>query len=58
MLECYIKWIMLVVGILTCTMFFAVLFPQMALQNTFGTTLEGPLAEIIVRSWGMLITLV
>lgn len=57
-----IKWIMLVSGILTCTMIYAALFPQAALQSTFGTTfgatLEGPLAEIIVRNWGALITLV
>jgi hypothetical protein len=53
-----IKWIMLISGILTCTMIYAALFPQAALQSTFGPTLEGPLAEIIVRNWGALITLV
>lgn len=53
-----IKWIMLISGILTCTMIYAALFPQAALQSSFGPTLEGPLAEIIVRNWGALITLV
>ena len=54
-----IKWIMLVSGALTCTMIFAVIAPQAALNSTFGTTLEmQPLTEIIVRNWGALITLV
>lgn len=54
----YIKWIMLVSGVLTCTMVYAAIDPQGALRNTFGTTLEGPLADIVVRNWGALITLV
>lgn len=54
----YIKWIMLVSGVLTCTMVYAAIDPQGALRNTFGATLEGPLADIVVRNWGALITLV
>ncbi len=53
-----IKWIMLVSGGLTCTMFYAALAPQAALRSTFGETLEGPLAEVVVRNWGALITLI
>ena len=53
-----IKWIMLVSGALTCTMIYAALAPQAALQASFGETLQGPLAEIVVRNWGVLITLV
>jgi len=53
-----IKWIMLVSGALTCTMVYAAIAPQAALRSTFGETLEGPLAEIIVRNWAVLITLV
>lgn len=53
-----IKWIMLVAGVLTCSMLYAAIAPQAALLSTFGVTLEGPLAEIIVRSWGVLIALV
>lgn len=53
-----IKWIMLVSGALTCTMFYAVLAPQAALQSVFGEALQGPVAEIVVRNWGALITLV
>lgn len=53
-----IKWIMLVSGLLTCTLFYAAISPQAALRSTFGDSLEGQLAEIIVRNWGALITLV
>ena len=54
----HIKWIMLVGGVLTCTMVYAAIAPQAALLATFGETLPGPLAELVVRSWGVLITLV
>jgi hypothetical protein len=53
-----IKWIMLVSGALTLTMIYAALAPQAALRSTFGDSLEGPLAEIVVRNWGVLIALV
>lgn len=52
------KWIMIVSGVLTCTMIYAAIAPQAALQSTFGESLEGPLAEIVVRNWGVLITLI
>ena len=52
------KWIMLVSGALTCTMVYAAISPQSALHSSFGETLEGPLAEIVVRNWGGLIALV
>lgn len=52
-----VKWIMLVSGVLTCSMIFAAISPQAALQTTFGAKLDGPLADLVVRSWGMLITL-
>ena len=52
------KSIMLVSGTLTCTMLYAAMSPQAALRSTFGETLEGPLAEIVVRNWGALIALV
>jgi hypothetical protein len=53
-----IKWIMVVSGALTCTMIYAAIAPQAALQSTFGETLQGPLVEIVVRNWGVLITIV
>jgi len=52
------KWIMLVSGALTCTMVYAAIAPQTSLRSTFGETLEGPLAEIIVPNWGALIALI
>lgn len=52
-----IKWIMLVVGAISCSMILVVLMPQQGLMNHFGESLDGPLAEIVVRSWGMLITI-
>lgn len=51
------KWIMLVSGVLTCSMIYAALAPQAALQATFGEDLQGPVAEIVVRNWGVLIAL-
>jgi hypothetical protein len=51
-------WIMAVGGGLTMTMLFAAVAPHSAIQSMFGDTLDGPLAEIIVRNWGALIALV
>jgi len=53
-----IKWLMLVSGALTCTMLYAAIAPQSALQSNFGASLDGPVAEIVVRNWGALIGLV
>jgi len=52
------QWIMLAGGLLTLTMLYAAVAPRAALQSTFGQTLEGPLAEIVVRNWGALIGLI
>jgi hypothetical protein len=53
-----IEWVMVVGGLLTLTMIFAAIAPRAALRANFGETLEGPLAEIIVRNWGALIALI
>jgi len=53
-----IKWIMLGSGLLTCTLFYAAIAPQAALRSMFGESLDGQLAEIIVRNWGALLALV
>jgi hypothetical protein len=53
-----IRWIMIASGALTATMVYAALAPQAALDSTFGETLTGPLANIVVRTWGALIALV
>ena len=52
-----IKWIMLVSGVATCTMVYALLAPQAALRASFGDTLEGPVANVVVRNWGGLIAI-
>ena len=52
------RWIMIASGALTATMIYAAISPQAALQSTFGETLTGPLANIVVRTWGALIALV
>lgn len=53
-----IKWLMVISGALTCTMIYGAIAPQAALQGTFGETLERPLADVIVRNWSVLITLI
>ena len=52
------KSIMLVAGVLTCTMVYAAIAPQAALQSTFGETIQGPVVDIVVRNWGVLIALI
>ena len=52
------KWIMLISGALTFTMVFAAIAPQLALNSMFGLSLEGQLAEVVVRNWGALIALI
>lgn len=54
-----IKWIMLVTGIITCSMLLATISPTAGLLNTFGETLpDAPIMQIVVRNWGALIGLV
>ncbi|TMO59509.1 hypothetical protein CWC18_15770 [Pseudoalteromonas aurantia] len=53
----HIKWIMVMAGLLTCSMVFAVFSPQATLIRVFGEALTQPLAQIVVRSWGFLIFL-
>jgi hypothetical protein len=49
---------MIASGVLTTTMLQAVIAPEAALRSTFGESLSGPLAEIVVRNWGVLIALI
>lgn len=49
---------MLISGVLTCSMIYAVFAPEAALTRTFGASDAGPIANIVVRSWGALITLI
>jgi hypothetical protein len=52
------KWIMILSGVLTATMIQAAFSPAATVQTTFGETVNGPAAEIIVRNWGVLIALI
>ena len=49
---------MFISGLVTCSMFFGLISPQSQLISIFGTPLEGPLAEVIVRNWSALIGLI
>ena len=52
------KWIMLVSGLLTCTMIQGLVLPLVSLQSNFGeTTLASPAFRIIVQNWSALIGL-
>ena len=53
-----IQWLMVLSGVLTCSMVTALIAPQSTLYKTFGATLEGPVADVVVRNWGALIVLV
>jgi len=53
-----IHWIMILSGVLTMTMVYASLAPEAALRSTFGESVSGPVADIVVRNWGALIALV
>jgi hypothetical protein len=50
--------IMVVSGLLTMTMIYAAISPRAALRSTFGESMSGPVADIVVRNWGALIALV
>ncbi len=51
------KWIMLVFGALTFTMFYGLIAPQAALESVFGASFNGTLETIVVRSWSALVGL-
>jgi hypothetical protein len=54
----YIRWIMLVSGLLTLTMNQALVFPGAAMLANFGEAPGGAAATLVVRNWGALIGLV
>jgi len=53
-----IKWVMLVSGVLTFTMFYGLIAPQAALESMFGSSFSGTLENIIIRSWSALVGLI
>jgi hypothetical protein len=52
------RWIMFVSGALTSTMFYAAIAPVASQQSNFGQAMNDPLAQILVRNWGVLIGLI
>ena len=52
------RWVMILSGVLTCTMFYAAIDPLASQRSNFGEALDGPLAQILVRNWGVLVGLV
>jgi hypothetical protein len=57
MLNKIFSGVMVVSGLLTLTMLYAVFAPAAAVQSFFGETPEGAFASIIVPNWGVLIGL-
>jgi hypothetical protein len=53
-----IKWIMLISGVLTLTMFYGLFAPKAALESMFGTSFNGTLENIVIRSWSALVGLI
>ncbi len=49
--------LMIVSGVLTLTMVYAAIAPGAALRSTFGESVDGPIADVVVRNWGALIGL-
>ncbi|HXV28890.1 MAG TPA: hypothetical protein VD840_01020 [Sinorhizobium sp.] len=49
--------IMFLSGVLTLTMVYAAIAPEAALRSTFGESVSGPVADVVVRNWGALIAL-
>jgi len=54
----HISHLMTISGVLTLTMIYAAIAPEAALKSSFGETLNGPVASIVVRNWGALIGLI
>lgn len=49
--------LMIVSGLLTLSMVYAAIAPEAALRSTFGESVGGPVADVVVRNWGALIAL-
>ena len=45
-----IRRLMIVSGVLTLTMLYGFVAPGAALVSTFGATLDGPVADVVVRN--------
>jgi hypothetical protein len=52
------RWIMFVSGALTSTMFYAAIDTVAAQRANFGGAMDDPVAQILVRNWGVLVGLI
>ena len=50
-----IHWVLIVSGALTCSMLSMAVAPRFAMRSMFGEVAEGPVANLIARSWGAMI---
>jgi hypothetical protein len=48
-------WVLIVCGALTATMLLPMIAPRFAFKHMFGEVAEGPLGELLTRSWGQMI---
>lgn len=53
-----VKWIMLLAGLVSCAALWGAIEPKEASKYLFDKALKGDLADIIVRDWAVLLTLV
>lgn len=53
-----IKWVMVISGVLTATMFYGLFAPQAGVESMFGASFSGPLETLIIRSWSSLVGLI
>lgn len=52
-----IQAILVVCGLVTASMLQFALMPSRAARSFFGETVDGPMADVAVRGWGLLIAL-
>ena len=50
-----IDWVLILSGAATCSMLLMALAPHWAMRFIFGDVAEGPVAQLIARSWGAMI---
>jgi hypothetical protein len=50
-----IDWVLLVSGLGTSSMLLMAAAPRLAMQTIFGQIAEGPVANLIARSWGAMV---
>ena len=52
-----ITWILQVSGALTCCVILLTFAPRFTMRFAFGEEVTGPIADLVIRSWGVMIFL-